>query len=428
MNLYHKLRVLGSILLISCALPSLGQTGTTSPYSNFGIGDLVPVTNSRTAAMGGVGIALRGNAQINPLNPASYTSFDSLSFTVEAGMYGNFSTLSTTLVTEKASNAGLAHLYLGFPVTSWYRASFGIMPYSSLGYNIKDMQPDPIMGRALRIYEGDGGLNQYYFGNGFKLGKDFSIGLNIIYLSGKLERSRMLNFPDSVYTLNTRVTNTTSVGDLNFSVGIQYHPVLKNGDKLTLGAVYGHSREISATTEELVETLFGGIDNGTEYSNDTIVYNSDLKGKIKLPMNLGLGFGYERPDKFTFSAEGNYSNWSDYTFFGRTDSLRNSFRVAAGLEFIPDNRSISGYWKKIRYRAGFRYAQTYLKLRNQGIDEYAISFGIGLPLRRMATTINLGGEFGSRGTTDQNLIKDNFFRFTLGISISERWFVIPKYD
>lgn len=428
MNLHQKLRLTGSILLINCTLLSFGQTGASSPYSNFGIGDLVPVANSRTNAMGGVGYALRSPLSINPANPASYTAFDSLSFVFEGGFYGNFSTLSTSATEEPASNAGLSHLYLGFPVTKWYRASFGIMPYSSVGYRIHDIQPDPVMGRALRVYEGDGGLNQYFMGNGFKLGKNFSLGVNIIYMAGKLERTRLLNFPDSIYTLNTRVTNTTSVGDLNFSAGIQYHPILKNGDRFTAGLVYGHAKELNATSEDLVETLFGGIDNGSEYSTDTVSYNENMEGKIKLPMTVGFGLGYEKPEKFTVSAEGSYSNWSDYTFYGRSDSLRNSFRMATGLEFIPDNRSISGYWKKVRYRVGFRYAQTYLKLRETGIDEYAVSFGLGLPLRRLATTIHLGGEFGSRGTTDQNLIRDSFFRFSLGISISERWFVVPKYD
>lgn len=427
MNLYHKLRLTGCIVLINCSLLGFGQTGASSPYSNFGIGDLVPTNNSRTMAMGGVGYALRGPYNITPANPASYTSFDSLSFVFEGGMYGNFTTLNTTGTSEQASNAGMSHLFLGFPVTKWYRASLGMMPYSTVGYNVQDLQSDPVMGHALYIYTGDGGLNQYYWGNAFRLGKNFSLGVNIYYLSGKLERIRMLNFPDSVYTLNTRATNTTSVGDVNFTAGLQYHPTLKNGDKIVIGAVYGHGREMKATTEELVETLFGGIDNGTEYSKDTI-RDDETKGNIKLPMKLGFGFSYERPDKLVISAEGSFSNWSDYRFNGKSDSLRNSFNVAAGLEYIPDSRSIAGYWKKIRYRAGFRYGQSYLKLLGQGINEHAVSFGVGLPLRRLATTINFSAEYGSRGTTENGLIKDNFLRFSIGISITERWFVIPKYD
>lgn len=428
MTIYRKLRLTGVILLISSSMMVSAQTGASSPYSNFGIGDLQTVSNSRTSAMGGVGIALRGAYNINPSNPASYTSFDSLSFIVEGSMFGNFSTIKTTTASQEAANAGLSHLYLGFPVTKWYRVSVGMAPYSSVGYRIKNLEADPIMGHALRIYQGNGGLNQYYFGNGFKLGKNFSIGLNIFYLSGKLERIRMLNFPDSVYTLNTRVTNTTSVGDLCMNLGVQYHPTLKNNDRMVIGAVYSHGREMSATAEELIETLFGGIDNTSEYSKDTLSYDPDLKGTLKMPMSLGLGFSYERPEKFTFSIEGSYTAWSDYRYFGKTDSLRNAFRMAAGLEFIPDNRSITGYWKKVKYRLGARYGQSYLKINEQGIDEYAISFGFGLPLRRLATTISLGAEIGGRGTTDKNLIKDNFFRFTLGISITERWFIIPKYD
>ena len=38
------------------------------------------------------------------------------------------------------------------------------------------------------------------------------------------------------------------------------------------------------------------------------------------------------------------------------------------------------------------------------------------------------GEIGSRGTTDNNLIKENFIRFGIGLTLNDRWFIKTKYE
>jgi hypothetical protein len=76
---------------------------------------------------------------------------------------------------------------------------------------------------------------------------------------------------------------------------------------------------------------------------------------------------------------------------------------------------------------GLRYNSTYLQLRQKHLNEYAVSLGLGLPLRGMKTGINLSAELGTRGTTQSNLIKETYFNFVVGFSIYERWFVKRKY-
>ncbi len=425
-NRFSYFFVIGFLLIYTNA--GYSQTNYNSAYSHYGIGDLSNITDTRSFSMGGISYGLRGFYNINHKNPASYTSFDSLSFVFEGGMFSNFITHKTTAFSEQASNAGLSYLTFGFPVTRWMSASFGVLPFSTVGYNIYDKEVDPVFGDLNQIYSGDGGTVQYYVGTGFKINKHLSLGINAWYLTGNLESSNMLNFADSSMALNTRVTQNILVGDINFTAGIQYNTIIGKDLRFNTGFTYGNGKEMSATRELLVETLFGGINNQNEYNKDTILYEAPVDGKIKLPMVLGGGFVFEKPEKWLIGADIEYGFWKDYASFGINDSLKNSLKISVGTEIIPNATSISKYWQKIRYRAGFRYSQSYLELKNTNINEFGLSFGLGLPIKRLATTLNFGLEFGKRGTIENNLIQDNFFRFRLGISITERWFVKRKYN
>jgi hypothetical protein len=105
----------------------------------------------------------------------------------------------------------------------------------------------------------------------------------------------------------------------------------------------------------------------------------------------------------------------------------NKIFISTGAEFIPESNTLSAYWKMIHYRAGFRYEQIGIKIADNNINEYAISLGFGLPLRKSATFINLGFELGQSGTIENNLIQERFLRVLLGISIKENWFRKSKY-
>jgi lipopolysaccharide assembly outer membrane protein LptD (OstA) len=142
---------------------------------------------------------------------------------------------------------------------------------------------------------------------------------------------------------------------------------------------------------------------------------------------FGFGAGFEKQDKWMVGGDFKWQNWKNYRAFDMSDSLVNSFEIHAGVEYLPDINSYTNYLKHIRYRLGFTYNSSYLKLRGEHLNEYAISLGFGLPFRGMKTGLNLAGEFGSLGTTQSNLIKETYFKFVVGFSIYERWFVKRKY-
>ncbi len=101
---------------------------------------------------------------------------------------------------------------------------------------------------------------------------------------------------------------------------------------------------------------------------------------------------------------------------------------------MPKINSISSYWDRVTYRAGIRFEKTGLLVKGSvnntnftEVNDFGMSFGLGLPLKRMSN-VNMGFEFGKRGTIENNLIQENYFNFRLSLSLTDLWFVKRKID
>jgi hypothetical protein len=410
-------------LLLCCSLSA--QTIITSPYSRYGIGDLTANANAWNLSMGETSIGLRSPYHINFNNPASYTAFDSTSFVFEGGVIFNYVTLQTNTQSASRTYASVGYLTFGFPVTKWWKTTLGLLPYSNVGYNVSTDDILPEVGHTVRIYSGSGGINRFLWGNGFKLTKNLSIGINASYLFGSLLREASSTFPDSVYYANFRQDYDITISGFYFDYGIQYTAKLKKDLKLTASAIFGTNTKVGGKTDYFATTFFSS--SGTNYPKDTIQSEAGVHGTITIPLMYGLGLSFEKPDKWLIGADYRWQNWKNYQAFGSTDSLVNSFQVSAGAELVPDINNYTNYFKRVRYRMGLRYNSTYLQLRQKHLNEYAVSVGLGLPIRGMRTAINLSAELGTRGTTQSNLINETYFNFVIGFSIYERWFIKRKY-
>ncbi len=403
------------------------QNRISSPYSRFGIGDLMPNTNAYNMAMGGISYGVSSPFFVNTANPATYRSFDTLSFVFDIGGYSRQSRLVTQNLSQSANYTSLGYLLFGFPVTRWWRSSIGLLPYSGTGYHMIDKTVEDVIGKVTREYEGSGGINQFYWGNSISITKNLSAGFNLNYLFGTIEKWSATTFPDSAYRMNYKAATTTHIHDISLNYGLFYKYRFNGGLQLGVGAVAQGNSEISATEKRLGYRYFMQS-NGLERVIDTLVNEPSIKGDILLPAGLGLGFSIGKTDKWLVGADYQLQMWEKYRYFDQPDTLKNSMRLGVGGEYTPSVSTVSNYFQRITYRAGFRYSNSFLELRNQRIDEFGISFGFGLPIPRTRSTVNFAAEIGTRGTVAENLIKENYFRFTLGLSIFERWFIIRKYD
>ncbi len=417
------------IPLMFITMSIVAQTGIDSPYTRFGLGQLENRSNgARFQAMGGISNALSGNRFINPSNPASYAGFDSLSFIFNAGLNATSVTYRTTTQSEEGSNATISYITMGFPLSRWWRTSVGLLPYSQVGYSIKVPFSIDNVGNLYKVFEGEGGLNQVYWGNAFILHKKLSVGINSTYVFGKNTNSILVYSPDSAYYANTKIENKLQVNDFIFDYGVLFKHEISEKLNLNIGLTYSQKINLNVKRDYLARSVFGGVDGGVDYTLDTIDYKPTEKGKVVLPAGIGFGMALEKQNRWLVGFDFNWQNWEKYEAYGKGDSLVNSWDIAFGGQFTPNNTSISGYWKRVTYRIGARYEKSYLQLFGQPINEFGISFGVGLPLPRSLTTIDLSAEVGRRGTTNKNLIQETFVNFTLGVSIYERWFEKRRYN
>jgi hypothetical protein len=414
------------LTLILFSFTAGAQIRIASPYSRFGIGMLRGNNNAWNFGMGGLGVGIRSPYHVNFTNPASYTAFDSTSFVFEGGFLSEFVTLKTNFSSDNRNYTSLGYLLFGMPVTKWWRTALGIVPFSDVGYNLQSDQVVTGIGLESRVYSGEGGINRFFWGNGFKITKKLSVGLNISYLFGSMNREAVAKFPDSVYFLNLKSDSWIMINDLYLNYGIQYIQPLKKNMHIVAGAVFATQSNMSAETNTIAQNYIIGSD-GTENVRDTLLNLAAYHGKIVLPWMFGLGISIDKTDKWMAGADFKWQNWKEYTAFGLSDSLVNSYQVSAGAEFLPDQYNFSNYLKRIRYRVGVMYNSSYLELRGQHLKEYALSVGLGLPLKGMKTNLNLSMQVGSYGTTSSDLIQESYFKFSIGFSIYERWFVKRKY-
>ena len=398
-----------------------GQTRISSPFSRFGVGELMFNNNFRNLGMGGLGVGYRSNISVNSVNPASYTAVDSTSFIFEATGFSHFYQAQTATQSQVGNYTSLSALSLSFPITHWWATAAGVKPFSAMGYKIRNQIVDPTFGNIDFLYEGSGGINQVFWGNAFRPLPGFSVGVNASYLFGHLTRSASVS-SDSIGFFLTNQVKAHKISGWHFGFGAQYDHKFSENRYITLGIIAGLETAISSEESETIRRRLPGV---TPY--DTTLFRVADQGNFILPMYWGVGITGRINEQWKAGFEFQWQNWENYSLNNQTDNLVNTYRYAAGVRFRPTLRTFGGFFSRLEYSAGFRFAQNYLNLNNQPQNEFGISFGVFMPIRRTNNGINLGVEFGQRGSTENNLIQENLFRINLGVNIHERWFIRTRF-
>ncbi len=413
----HIFRILAFVLV---GLSLSAQNESNSPYSRFGLGDLQSFSTATLSAMGGVGIASYDPLSINISNPASYSSVFAQRFTMQTGGIHTTKLLQTNTQNQVVNYTNFNYLMFSFPLSKFWGTSVGLLPFSEKSYSFSDVNLDP---SADLLFEGNGGLTRIYFGNSININKNFSIGVNLNYLFGNLNSSRKVFFND-LSVFNTKINEDININGFYFDFGLMYKVKLGKWNSV-LGFTMDNGSEISADKISLIETFRSGGE--FELIEDTISFDQLLGGSLELPTSMGFGIAMSN-EQLKIMADYKSENWEEYNLFGINDDLGNSSRLALGFEFVPDKKSINKYYKIIRYRLGIYSTKTYLNLKNQQLDEKAITLGFGLPLKRSGSLVNLSAELGQMGTIDDGLIQESFARFKIGFIFSDIWFIKRKYD
>ncbi|MBC8266011.1 MAG: hypothetical protein H8E84_03505 [Flavobacteriales bacterium] len=423
----RKNKIYLSLILLFFGGSIIAQNQINSPYSRFGIGNLQSNVLSEYAALGGTSIASYNPNIVNPYNPASYTAFKANSFIFSLGGTHQSTKMQTANLEQITNNSSFSHFILGLPISKKIGASAGFLPYSNIGYQIEDSELHSDLGLINYSYLGDGGLNIMYVGMAYRITNNLSLGANANYLFGGLYRNKKVIFTDGT-TFNTRKKSSISVKGFFYQLGLMYNKDVNENTHLSFGFTANNNAKISAKRSVLTETyeLFSSV---FEVVKDTAENTTTgFSNNMILPQNIAVGFSLEIDKKWLLMTDFSMQDWSEYRMFGESDSLTKSMKFSGGLQFTPDYNSVNKYWKLIKFRFGGKFEQTYLQLYNTQLTEKSVSFGFGLPLRKTKSEINLSVEMGEKGTTNNNLIKEQFLRFQIGLSLRDIWFVKRKYD
>lgn len=414
----RNIRLLMSITLsVVFGSTLLAQSNTNSPYTRFGYGKLEDSGFGRSQGMGGLSYGFRTKTNINPVNPAAYSSIDSTSFLFELGVSGLVSNFSTTDKSTNTLTGNLDYLALQFPVFKWMGISAGLIPYSFVGYNYgfndSTRMPNPITDsvyvRQSQFFIGNGGISQAYIGLSFDLLDRLSLGVNAYYMFGSINHIRSVevssNQPMTSYV--TTQTANLDVRNFNFRFGLQYHQPIGEKNELVLGGIY----EFKSGMNGNYTTITTGV--------DTVEGSS--KELFELPSVYGIGLTYTFDKRLIVGADFTMQEYAKAKYFGKTDSLNNRIKFNIGAEYTHDPRGMR-YIDRMNWRLGTNYSNSYINVGGHSTNDFAITFGVGLPLRTNRSVINLNFEYGNIGTRSYSMIKEQYFKVGLNVSLNENWF------
>ena len=419
--------ILLTLLIALSTIGAFGQADVESPYSLFGVGQLMGNSmNVKLKGMGGVGNAVSGGGLINIGNPATLATMDSLAFLFDAGLYFKTSTFSTTNKSEQGANASFDYVAMAFGLTDWWKTALGVQPYSTSGYKMVVGGYDEGMGTYNTVFRGSGGLNQVFWSNAFRIGNHFSIGVNAYYVFGDTQNITTI-YPDSTYILGSRRSVDMQVSSFMFDYGLMYNTKLGSNMHFSLGLTYDQSVRLRGKQTLFIRSIMETMDTDVEYLIDTVKYKVDGNARLTMPQGFGFGFALQKDNRWTFAADFNWTQWSHFSREGVTESLNDSWRLAAGFEFMPTYSSVSNYFRRAHYRVGANFERGFLCLNDHYINKVGITAGVSLPLPRSFSKVNLAVEVGQYGTKQDGLIQEQYLKFDIGVSVFERWFIKRKY-
>ena len=418
-------KVIASICLLF-SIGTFAQEGTASPYSFYGIGDVKFKGNVENRSMGGLNV-FSDSLHINLQNPASYGQLKFTTFTL-GGSY-NTSELKTNSGNGKARRTTIDYLALGFPISEKFGVGVGLMPYSSVGYKIQNTETieNPSIVKS-KQFSGTGGVNRAFFGVGYKVNSNLRIGANIDYNFGEIETTSYEFW--NIIQYGSRELNLSTIRGISFNTGAMWNKKINKKLDVYASLVYTPESTLRFSNKRDIAVVRPANNSDPVVIGDPSIQNV-ADTRLKLPSKLAIGAGVGEANKwmlgaeYTFQKSGNFANrFEDIT----NATYENSSKLSVGGYFIPDWDSFTSYMNRMTYRAGLRHENTGLIVAGKSINDTALTLGLGFPVSGSFSNINLGFEYGKRGTKDLNLVEENYLNLSVSLSLNDKWFVKRKYN
>ena len=393
--------------------------GTYTPYSLYGLGEISKPGTAMNKGMGGIGTGLRNNRYINSMNPASITARDTLAFMLDFGMDSK-NIYSSDGNNKSAYNTfSVNNFVFTAPIYKKSALIVGINPYSNIGYKLEATENDPYLvskyGDIKYQKYGEGSISQLFLGAAMNITKNFSVGAEYIYYFGAMDRYSNVNFNSDASLRNLQTGFDYALGASSGMVGLQYFGKLdkEKNVELTLGATYRFATKLKGD--------FAKFAHAKGASVDTIMHEEIDNFHANIPEEIAVGFTVKKKDKWMFGADYMRQDWTGEYFETAVSDFRYEATTAnyfkAGFEFTPNKYDIRYYMKRVTYRLGAYYEQSYMKVNGEQVNSAGITVGMSLPVK-MYNAVNFAVDFGQRGSVTKNLVRERYVKFILNISLS----------
>lgn len=375
--------------VLTLVLATLGSGRAQAQGSIFGLrglGWLGRAVSARTAGTGGA-IDLFDPEMSN--NPAALGRFRSVA---------GWSTAAPTSRTFTGPSGSADLMTVRFPLFGFAavlptRAVIGVSISDYLDRTWTITRADTIQNlRGVREAFTDagrsiGGISDMSLGAGYRITNDLMIGAGFHYYLG------------SARLTSQRLFDTTASGRL-YSQLIEQSITDYRGFGGAVGIIWTRGRLDLAASARL---------NGRLRSENT----TGVVAQTQLPAQFGVSARMAAVPGIFVSGTAEYAGWSaanaDLVAAGK-DGARDVWTLSAGAEVL--NSSILGI--RMPLRLGYRQRQLPFLSSGRGIDESAVSGGVGLAFARDRTTLDFAYERGSRSTGAE---KETFTTLFVGLTV-----------
>lgn len=427
------------------------QNGINTPYSRYGFGIQSERALGFNKGMGGVAQGFRNGQQINIANPASYSAVDSLTALFDMGISLQNGNYKMGNLQQNVRNSSFDYFAFQFRAFKHVGVTIGLMPITNIKYNFsssnESLQNNEEITSTYK-FNGDGGLHELTLGMGWQPFKPISFGLNVSYIWGDYTHNMSMSFSESSAFSMSRIYKA-DISTYSIQGGLQYIQPIGKKDQLVVGGTYTLGHKTDNDAFRITRTM-----NSAAVENET---NDTIKHAFQLPTCITAGFTYYHANKLRVGVDFELQKWSlcmfpnqqtgiaSSSYTGHSDvysstkgQLNDRVKVAAGMDWTP-NESSSKFFNRCTYKLGGYYAQTYAKADitetvTQKPSEIGVSAGVSLPLSnsntyRISPKINVAVQWVHTNipylnavTSQKSTLTENYFRFCLGVTFSERWF------
>lgn len=433
----RKNRLFAKALLLSLSMMWVGlafsQTtdalNTFTPYSIFGVGNLSRPGTALNKGMGGIGIGLRDNRSINYLNPASISFRDTLAFMLDFGMEQNNNYYASETSSSAYNTFNMHNFIMSFPVYRKSAIVVGVVPYSSVGYKFEKKETDPVIinqiGDVTYQKYGVGGINKLFLGGSAKIFKDLSLGAELIYYFGTIDRYSNVNFTNSGSLRNIKTGQDFVIGSISGKLGLQYSYTFDKDKSFTVGATYLFNSRLAGE-----HTNYAFAYSATD-DVDSVYYNVSNTTNLEIPAELGVGASFRIKDKWMIGADYTRQDWRNANVVPTpgvnfAPSVGSSVKI--GGEYTPNRYDIRYYMKRITYRAGLYYDKSFVSINGQQVNSFGITLGASLPVYRWYNAFGFSIDMGQRGVVRDGLVRERYVMLNLNVNLHDIWFQKYKYD